>query len=44
MPQREIQASLAGVIPKKVKAGEKVEDIDLFSSVVQSSGGIDHSP
>ena len=30
MPWQEIEASLAGLIARKVKAGRKVEDIDLF--------------
>ena len=36
---QEIEASLAGVIARKVKAGKKVEDIDLFGPVVKVSGG-----
>jgi hypothetical protein len=39
MPWQEIEASLAGVIACKVKAGRKVEDIDLFGPVVKVSGG-----
>ena len=39
MPWQEIEASLAGVIARKVKAGKKVEDIDLFGPVVKVSGG-----
>ena len=39
MPSQEIEASLAGVIARKVKAGKKVEDIDLFGPVVKVSGG-----
>ncbi len=39
MPWQEIEASLAGVIARKVKAGRKVEDIDLFGPVVKVSGG-----
>jgi hypothetical protein len=43
MPWQEIEASLAGVIARKAKAGKKVEDIDLFGPVVQvSGGGSDH--
>ena len=38
MPWQEIEASLAGVIARKVKAGKRVEHIDLFGSVVQVSG------
>ena len=30
---------MAGVIARKIKAGKKVEDIDLFGLVVQFSGG-----
>jgi len=37
MPWQEIEASLAGVIARKVKAGRKVEDINLFGPVVQVS-------
>ena len=40
MPWQEIEASLAGVIARKVKAGRKVEDIDLFGPVVKVSGGV----
>ena len=39
MPRQEIEVSLAGVIARKVKAGRKVEDIDLFGPMVQVSGG-----
>ena len=39
MPWQEIEASLAGLIARKVKAGRKVEDIDLFGPVVKVSGG-----
>jgi IS5 family transposase len=34
MPWQEIEASLAGAIARKVRAGKKVEDIDLFVPVV----------
>jgi hypothetical protein len=39
MPWQEIEASLAGAIARKVKAGKKTEDIDLFGPVVHVSGG-----
>jgi transposase, IS5 family len=39
MPWQEIEASLAGLIARKIKAGRKVEDIDLFGPVVKVSGG-----
>jgi transposase, IS5 family len=43
MPWQEIEASLAGVIARKVKAGRKVEDIDLFGPVVKVSGGVSNA-
>jgi transposase, IS5 family len=39
MPWQETEASLAGVIARKVRAGKKLQDIDLFGPVVQVSGG-----
>ena len=39
MPWQEIEASLAQLWTRQVKAGKKIEDLDLFGPVLASTGG-----
>lgn len=38
MPWQEIEASLAGQLTRKVRAGKRLQDIDLFGEVSWVSG------
>jgi len=43
MPRQEVEASLAGVIARKVRAVKMVVDIDLVGPVVQVSSRTQHT-